>query len=623
MNQKNNLHENNETQEYTGANYDFDSIKRIPFYFGSKDKPLLGWIHTTDQKQYSDTGIIICPPLAIEYMNSYRSLRYIADYFALAGIPAIRFDYHGTGDSSGNEENENQLNNWLQSIEQANEQLKKLTNCSKLGLFGFRMGATLAALVAKELQVEFLILWAALTNGKKFIRETKLIQMTSKIQTGNVNTALLEAGGMRYSAQTIEDINSIDLTKITPKAKHILIVSRDEQISDHELLDSWNKKKLHVKQENYFGSSLMLIDAHHSVVPHQSIQSIVQWVTIIKINNAISNKIKTNKLKLYSSTQMSHYSINKGFTQKNNALVSESIFFYGSDKKNIAILTESDKSKASNLPTVIIANSGANHRVGPSRIYVLIARELSLLGFRCLRIDVPGIGDSIVSNQKQENIEYITSSSDRILDIIKTLKPQSDNNQFILMGLCSGAYFSFHAALDLVEINIIENILINPLTFYWDECISETNSSTKHFRIWNWYKKALTSPDSWTKLFKGKIDYKSLLRAIKNRLKVKLMYKLRSGSQHRKINIDKHRLQLGFDLVKITNNNTHIQFILSRSDPGYDILMTNAGKIVKKLKKEKKINISFIEDADHTFSKYKPRCDVINTVIQLFNDRYF
>ncbi|VAW92768.1 hypothetical protein MNBD_GAMMA23-344 [hydrothermal vent metagenome] len=606
---------------HTPFSNNFYSVKRYPFYFGSKEKPLLGWLHTTSAQQHSSTGIIICPPLAVEYMNSYRSLRYIADYFALAGIPAIRFDYHGTGDSSGIEEDDNRLDNWLWSINQAIEQLKTLTGCEKFGLFGFRMGATLASLVAKTTPTEFLILWAALDSGKKYIREIKLLQMTSKIQPNNQNESLLEAGGMGYWAQTADDLGKINLTKMTPQAKRILIVPRDEQATDTKLLQAWKQHDLNIEQINDVGSAQMLVDAHQTIVPHQAIQNVIQWVQKDLDKNTISNPIQSIQQKIARYADITHIN-GCSSTSQENQTVRESIFYYGADNQHFAILTETEKSKKSALPTVIIANSGANHRVGPSRLYVLIARELSLMGFRCLRVDVPGIGDSIAPNQELENIEYITSSSKRILEVIEALQCNS-NSQFILMGLCSGAYFSFHAALDLTKINITESILINPLTFYWDEGMSEHNSPTKHFSTWNWYKKALASPNSWIKLLKGKIDFKSLFQAVKNRVEIRLMSKLSHITQNETVkNANKHRHQLGLDLAKIANNNTHIQFILARNDPGYDILMTNAGKTVKKLQKTNKINIAFVENADHTFSKYKPRCKTIHTLVQLLKDRY-
>ncbi len=600
----------------------FDLVERHPFYFGSKTKPLLGWLHTSNYRKHSNTGIVICPPLAVEYMNTYRSLRYVADYFALAGIPAIRFDYHGTGDSSGIEEDDNRLNDWLWSIQQAQTQLNVLTGCTKSGLFGFRMGATLAALATKSAPVDFLILWAALYSGKKYIREIKLLQKTSAIQTSSDDELLLEAGGMGYWAQTVNDLSNIDLTKTVPQAKRILIIPRDEQTTDTKLLQAWQQCNLNVEQKNHPGSAQMLVDAHQTIVPHQSIQNIVHWVEDDIDKKSENSPFQLDKQPCEIHTDIEHVNGCNNARQKQSR-VRETLFNYGAKNEYFAILTETKKSKESTLPTIILANSGANHRVGPSRLYVLIARELSLIGFRCLRIDVPGIGDSILSNHELENIEYISSSSKKILDVIKALENNSDTDKFILMGLCSGAYFSFHAALDLTEKNIIESVLINPLTFYWDEGMSEENSPTRHFSTWNWYKKAFASPDSWAKLLKGKIDYKSLFSAVKNRMQTRLMARLGQITPGATVkNTNKHRHQLGQDLAKIASNNIHLQFILSRSDPGYDILMTNAGKTINKLQKANKLHIKFIENADHTFSKYKPRCETIKTLVQLFKDRY-
>jgi len=595
------------------SNYDFDSVKRIPLYFGTKEKPLLAWLHITDSKQHSSTGVVICPPLAVEYMNSYRSLRYTADYFALAGIPALRFDYHGTGDSSGIEEDENRLEEWLLSITLAMDKLKELTKCDKVGLFGFRMGATLAALIAEKTPIDFLILWAALNNGKKYIREIKLIQRTGKIQSED--SSLLEAGGMGYWEQTANNISKINLTKITPLTKQILIIPRDEQTNDTDLYDAWKTKNINIEQQYHIGSTLMLVDAHQTVVPHETIQNIIQWVKKDPDNNLITNNIKTILNEVMATTDINHISPLEKDGPILKATIKESIIHFGKNNRNTAILTEPEESKKANLPTIIISNSGANHRVGPSRLYVLISRELSLMGYRCIRIDVPGIGDSIISNQQLENIEYITSSSKEISDVITQLDDDTYSKEYILMGLCSGAYFSFHAALELKNTNIIESILINPLTFYWEEGMTVDTSPTQSFSIWNWYKQAITSKESWVKLFKGKIDYKSLFAAITNRIKTKYFSKKHSNKTNQSAeNCNQHKGQLATDLTAISENGSHLQFILSRSDPGYDILMTNAGGIVKTLLKKNKLDINFIERADHTFSKYIPRQDLLTRI---------
>jgi len=600
----------------------FESVKRDAIYFGESGKHLLGWIHSTKSQQYSNTGVVICAPLAVEYMNSYRSLRYVADYFALAGNPVLRFDYHGTGDSSGIEEDDNRVQEWLSNINLAINELKNRSGCKNIVLFGFRMGATLAALVAEKTPIDSLIIWAALSSGKKYIRQITLLQKTSAIQTIDDSSNILEAGGMGYWDQTVTDLKSIDLSEIIPQVKHVLIIPQEEQLSDTKLQKIWSSKGVNVTQLNLLGSASMLVDAHKATVPVQAIKSIVQWVVKNSNHEMINSQLNESEDNKSINTEIKFKSCHDFTANSLPSKIHEKLIYFGEKKNYISILSETDKSKKNNLPTIIIANSGANHRVGPSRLYVLLARELSLLGFRVLRIDVPGIGDSIVSNQSIENIEYVNSSSEKISAVIKSLSPEPED-EFILMGLCSGAYFSFHAALDLHHMNIIESILINPLTFYWDEGMTENDSPTKEFSTWNWYKKALTNPSSWTKLLKGKIDFNSLFFAIKGRMLIKFSSQQRRKNADSELSLkDKHRLQLGVDLTTITKNNTHLQFILSRSDPGYDILMTNAGKVIKKLQKERKVQVQFVEKADHTFSKYKARYEVINLILKTLKDRY-
>ena len=598
---------------------EFTKIKRTPLYFGSEDKPLLGWLHTSNSHNNSQTGLILCQPLAIEYMNAYRSMRYVADYFALAGIPTIRFDYHGTGDSVGIEEDKDRLDDWIWSIKQAASTLKEITKCVNLGLFGFRMGATLATLFAEHEEVDFLVLWAALNNGKKYIREIKLLQMTNKIQPSDSSSNLLEAGGMGYWPQTKTSIEKINLTTITPKSKNILIIPRDEQISDTELYDDWQNKGLNVEKENFIGSSLMLVDSHFTEVPHETIQSIVNWVDSKNKGDFAPSEIKLEQPK--STSTFYHRNINYQNEPRYKEKITEKIFYYGESSRNFAILTEPKKVQNTQLPTILISNAGANHRVGPSRLYTLIARELGLLGFTCLRLDVPGIGDSISPSLKNENIEYIESPSTHLKNIADKLMSDNDSSEFIFMGLCSGAYFSFHAALELDELDISEAILINPLTFYWEQGTTIENSPTKGFSNWNWYKLALTKPTSWIKLAKGNIDFKSLYMAIKNRITTKLKLNFLPSFTQKQNNFDMHKQQLAMDLTKITDRNIHLQFVLARNDPGYDILTTNAGRKLSKLRKQNKINIEFIENADHTFSKYKPRQDVIDFIINHFKEK--
>ena len=82
-------------------------IERVPLYIGAGDAPRLAWYHAPEVR--SGQGVVICPPLGHEYISAYRSLRELADRLAAAGVAVLRFDYHGTGDSAGEDDDPDRM----------------------------------------------------------------------------------------------------------------------------------------------------------------------------------------------------------------------------------------------------------------------------------------------------------------------------------------------------------------------------------------------------------------------------------------------------------------------------------------------------------------------------------
>lgn len=85
-------------------------------------------------------------------------------------------------------------------------------------------------------------------------------------------------------------------------------------------------------------------------------------------------------------------------------------------------------------PTVLIPNTGLEHRVGPNRLHVQIARALAAAGYVSLRFDVAGLGDSDPPpGQSPSAVEDLRRAAEAL--IARRLGPQ-----FVLIGLCSGAH---------------------------------------------------------------------------------------------------------------------------------------------------------------------------------------
>lgn len=96
-------------------------------------------------------------------------------------------------------------------------------------------------------------------------------------------------------------------------------------------------------------------------------------------------------------------------------------------------------------PALLILNSGILHRPGASRLYVKIARAMAEKGFRTLRFDFSGIGDSEVRRDAIPIEERFVRETREAMDY---LQESLDVDRFVLGGLCSGADGAFWAGLE-------------------------------------------------------------------------------------------------------------------------------------------------------------------------------
>jgi uncharacterized protein len=142
-----------------------------PHYFGSADRQLLGIYHSPTGMARAH-GIVLCPPGPQEYMRTHMAFRKLATVLAQNGFHVLRFDYYGTGDSSGGAR-DGSLGEWRQNIVTAATDLKECSGVTKVSLVGLRLGATLAALTS--LSVSNLVLWEPVVNGKKYLDELSQI----------------------------------------------------------------------------------------------------------------------------------------------------------------------------------------------------------------------------------------------------------------------------------------------------------------------------------------------------------------------------------------------------------------------------------------------------------------
>ena len=145
-----------------------------PTWFGPEHRPIFGWVHVPERP--NGHGVVLCPSIGLEGEACQMAFRTVARPLVDAGCTVLRFDYRGTGDSSGMLTDPGRLDEWTADIAECLTYLRA-AGATRLHLVGARLGATLAARAATgHVDVASLTLWYPWTRGSQFLRYQRAIR---------------------------------------------------------------------------------------------------------------------------------------------------------------------------------------------------------------------------------------------------------------------------------------------------------------------------------------------------------------------------------------------------------------------------------------------------------------
>lgn len=259
-----------------------------PIYFGTSEMQLFGTYYLPQANLTRSTGVVLCYPMGQEYMWMHRAYRQLATLFTRAGFHVLRFDYYGCGDSGGNSDQGN-IDQWLDDISTAIEEMKDSSGVTKVTLVGFRLGATLSVMVSEERNdVDSLALWDPVVNGNDYILE--LVKMHEDWMENNLpdknesyqNNGNLEIMGFPITGRLRGGLEKINLLKIKKQiANQIYLVESGKMKTDGQLSDLLKSLTKTFDFRHIPGSKKWVESAGLDplAVPIEILQSIVSWAT--------------------------------------------------------------------------------------------------------------------------------------------------------------------------------------------------------------------------------------------------------------------------------------------------------------------------------------------------------
>ena len=134
-----------------------DTVKRKPVSFTAGENRLYGVLHQPASGKDATRGVIMLSA-GLKNRTGYARLYVaLADHIASQGFPAMRFDYHGCGESDGHlgptgawEETHADINEQVlmgyfeEDVAAALSEFKRQTGCSEIMFFGLCSGANLS-----------------------------------------------------------------------------------------------------------------------------------------------------------------------------------------------------------------------------------------------------------------------------------------------------------------------------------------------------------------------------------------------------------------------------------------------------------------------------------------------
>lgn len=180
-----------------------DASEEMFFFDGGGGHKLLGFVHHARGTR-KDLGLVYCHPFAEEKNQSHVIAARTARRLAAEGVAVLRFDLSGCGDSEGDLVDAS-ADEWLAEIGRAAEVLKAKAGVSRVGFWGLRAGANLAALhAASRGDAALALLWQPLPDLKTYATQFLRQKLATGIAAGTAGVSVKDLADQLAAGRIVE-----------------------------------------------------------------------------------------------------------------------------------------------------------------------------------------------------------------------------------------------------------------------------------------------------------------------------------------------------------------------------------------------------------------------------------
>lgn len=485
-------------------------------YLRAPAGPVFGLFHPPRGERPGRTAILLCPPFGWEEVCSYRSRREWAQRLAAAGYATLRIDLPGTGDSGGSSTQERLLDAWIEAVAHAARWLAD--GHERVSVIGIGLGGLIAcAALARGAPLEDAVLWGAAARGAALVRELRAFERMEAARVGearsvgSASAGSLAAGGFSLPRETVQALERLDLGALAlphGRPRRVLLLERDRIRVDEDLRALLERGGSLVEVAPGDGYGAMMAEPQEATAPIRVFAQIEAWLAEgpavtpqpsgarrpapgarVEVPVTAPELTGTPAVSGTAVLRLATTTIREApltISQPSGAL--------------FGILAEPAEAPARRGQEtdlgVVLLNAGAIRRIGPNRMWVQIARRWAARGIPTLRLDLEGLGDADGDDTRFTDVAelYVPGFIEQVRCALDLLESRGAASRFVLAGLCSGAYWSFHGALE--DERVVAAFMLNPRTLFWDRSVENIR----------YLRRGLLKPSSWRMIARGDVS---------------------------------------------------------------------------------------------------------------------
>lgn len=530
-------------------------------------------------------------------------MRELADGLSARGIPVLRFDYRGTGDSAGGDGASDQFETAVTDVCAAIERLREETGVTHVTLCGLRLGAAFMLVAAGQVRVDELVMLAPVVNGRAYLRELSIVrniwleQLPVPLRAVQQHDASFNVLGQVYSAAFCDRLKGFDAAaalkgSTRPPASRTLVF--DVHPADSESMRAGIHALGGVAESRSFdGYGAFMQESVFSKVPERVFDAVLDWISAPMGTHASATDVASRAAAPWPDPGPS--------TVLHMTDVYEQPVRFG-DHGLFGILCVPSGSPDPGS-ALLITNTSASPHVGDSRLSVRIARELARRGIASLRFDARGIGDGAVSCAMAARMAlqpvYSKTTVEDAAAAADWLKARGYRN-VVAFGICSGAYSALRAGL--LGRSLSGVVSVNLQSFYIPEGVSVESLHRYQSNSIAGYRSSLFDLSKWVQVLRGERRIWPFVRLILKRTGTMLSKRVAASrfwitqsSAVDAVPTDPHEV-----MRVLQRNGVSTLFVCGAYDSSLDLMTMHFGRRGKRLSKFRSARAMVLDEVDHS-----------------------